>query len=126
MSYGDPLPRVTDSQPANVPVRGVGSRAFDVRETLTFAEGRRFAPGTRGNREHVLDALHPLVDGFFRSACRLDRHGLKMIAFDHSIFFFHAVDLEYLATEPDHQCGPEIRMGRVAHCVRRNRSQPSP
>ena len=37
-----------------------------------------------------------------------------MIAFDHSIFFFHAVDLEYLATEPDHQCGPEIRMGRVA------------
>jgi putative ABC transport system permease protein len=41
------LPRVTDSQPANVPVRGVGPRAFDVRETLTFAEGRRFAPGTR-------------------------------------------------------------------------------
>ncbi len=41
------LPRQTDNQPANVPVRGVGPRAFDVRETLKFVEGRRFAPGTR-------------------------------------------------------------------------------
>jgi putative ABC transport system permease protein len=41
------LPRQTDNQPANVPVRGVGPKAFDVRDTLTFVEGRRFAPGTR-------------------------------------------------------------------------------
>jgi putative ABC transport system permease protein len=41
------LPRITDGQPANVPVRGVGPKAFDVRRTLTFVEGRRFTPGTR-------------------------------------------------------------------------------
>src|ERR1700730_15857557 len=41
------LPRQTDDQPANVPVRGVGPKAFEVRETLTFVEGRRFTPGTR-------------------------------------------------------------------------------
>ncbi len=41
------LPRQTDNQPANVPVRGVGPRAFEVRDTLTFVEGRRFTPGTR-------------------------------------------------------------------------------
>jgi putative ABC transport system permease protein len=41
------LPRVTDNQPANVPVRGVGTRAFDVRESLKFVEGRRLTPGTR-------------------------------------------------------------------------------
>jgi putative ABC transport system permease protein len=41
------LPRQTDNQPANVPVRGVGQRAFEVRETLKLVEGRRFAPGTR-------------------------------------------------------------------------------
>ena len=41
------LPRVTDNQPANVPVRGVGLKAFDLRDRLTFVEGRRFAPGTR-------------------------------------------------------------------------------
>jgi putative ABC transport system permease protein len=41
------LPRQTDNQPANVPVRGVAAQAFDVRDTLTFVEGRRFAPGTR-------------------------------------------------------------------------------
>jgi putative ABC transport system permease protein len=41
------LPRQTDNQPANVPVRGVGPRAFEVRETLRFVEGRRFTPGTR-------------------------------------------------------------------------------
>src|SRR5437773_7903713 len=41
------LPRYAGNQPANVPVRGVGVRAFDVRDTLRFTEGRRFAPGTR-------------------------------------------------------------------------------
>ncbi len=41
------LPRVTDGQPANVPLRGVGPKAYEVRSTLKFAEGRRFAPGTR-------------------------------------------------------------------------------
>jgi putative ABC transport system permease protein len=41
------LPRQSDNQPANVPVRGVGSRAYDVRDTLTLAEGRRFTPGSR-------------------------------------------------------------------------------
>src|SRR5213078_1801805 len=28
------LPRLSDNQPANVPVRGVGPKAYDVRETL--------------------------------------------------------------------------------------------
>jgi putative ABC transport system permease protein len=41
------LPRQSDDQPANVPVRGVGSRAYDVRDTLAIVEGRRFTPGTR-------------------------------------------------------------------------------
>ena len=41
------LPRQTDNQPANVPVRGVGLKAFEVRDTLKFVEGRRFTPGTR-------------------------------------------------------------------------------
>lgn len=41
------LPRISDGQPANVPVRGVGSRAFQVRDTLEIVEGRRFSPGTR-------------------------------------------------------------------------------
>lgn len=41
------LPRQGDNQPANVPARGVGPRAFEVRDTLKFVEGRRFAPGTR-------------------------------------------------------------------------------
>lgn len=41
------LPRQTDNQPANVPVRGVGLRAFEVRDTLKFVDGRRFTPGTR-------------------------------------------------------------------------------
>jgi ABC-type lipoprotein release transport system permease subunit len=41
------LPRQTDDQPANVPVRGVGPRAFQVRESLKFVEGRPFTPGTR-------------------------------------------------------------------------------
>jgi putative ABC transport system permease protein len=41
------LPRTSDGNPANVPVRGVGPMAFQVRNTLQFVEGRRFAPGTR-------------------------------------------------------------------------------
>src|SRR5438067_8635240 len=41
------LPRQSDNQPANVPARGVGPRAFEVRDTLTFVEGHRFTPGTR-------------------------------------------------------------------------------
>ena len=41
------LPRVSDNQPANVPARGVGPLAFEIRNTLTFVEGRRFTPGTR-------------------------------------------------------------------------------
>jgi putative ABC transport system permease protein len=41
------LPRQSDNQPANVPVRGVGSRAYDIRDTLQIVEGRRFTPGSR-------------------------------------------------------------------------------
>ena len=41
------LPRISDNQPANVPARGVGQRAYDVRDSLTIVEGRRFNPGTR-------------------------------------------------------------------------------
>jgi putative ABC transport system permease protein len=41
------LPRLSDNQPANVPVRGAGPHAYAVRETLRVAEGRRFTPGTR-------------------------------------------------------------------------------
>ena len=41
------LPRISDNQPANVPARGVGPRAYDVRESLKIVEGRRFNPGTR-------------------------------------------------------------------------------
>jgi ABC-type lipoprotein release transport system permease subunit len=41
------LPRIADNQPANVPARGVGPKAFEVRDTLKFVEGHRFTPGTR-------------------------------------------------------------------------------
>jgi ABC-type lipoprotein release transport system permease subunit len=41
------LPRQTDNQPANVPVRGVSPRAFAVRDSIKFVEGRPFTPGTR-------------------------------------------------------------------------------
>jgi ABC-type lipoprotein release transport system permease subunit len=41
------VPRISDNQPANVPARGVGPRAFEVRDSLKLVEGRRFAPGTR-------------------------------------------------------------------------------
>jgi putative ABC transport system permease protein len=41
------LPRATDNQPANVPTRGVGDRAFQVRDTIKIVEGRRFTPGLR-------------------------------------------------------------------------------
>ena len=40
-------PRLSDGKPANVPLRGVGPRAFEVRDTLRFVEGRRFTPGMR-------------------------------------------------------------------------------
>src|SRR5439155_22472751 len=40
------LPRNSDGNPDNVPVRGVGPLAYEVRNTLKFAEGRRFAPVT--------------------------------------------------------------------------------
>jgi len=41
------LPRTTDGQPANVPVRGVGPKAYEVRDTLKIVDGRRFTPGMR-------------------------------------------------------------------------------
>src|SRR3984893_8025411 len=41
------LPRLSDLQPANVPVRGVGPKAFQVRDTIEDAEGRRVTAGTR-------------------------------------------------------------------------------
>ena len=41
------LPRYSDNQPANVPVRGVGPKAFEVRDGLTIVDGRRFAFGSR-------------------------------------------------------------------------------
>jgi putative ABC transport system permease protein len=41
------LPRISNNQPANVPLRGVGPKAFEVRDGITMAEGRRFAFGTR-------------------------------------------------------------------------------
>ena len=41
------LPRQSDNQPANVPVRGVGPRAYQVRESLRLVEGRALTPGTR-------------------------------------------------------------------------------
>jgi len=41
------LPRASDGNPANVPLRGVGPMAYEIRNTLKFVEGRRFTPGTR-------------------------------------------------------------------------------
>jgi putative ABC transport system permease protein len=41
------LPRKSDGNPANVPVRGVGPFAFQIRNTLSFVEGRPFTPGSR-------------------------------------------------------------------------------
>ena len=41
------VPRQSDNQPANVPVRGVGRQAFKVHDTIAFVEGRPFTPGTR-------------------------------------------------------------------------------
>jgi putative ABC transport system permease protein len=38
-------PRRSDGQPANVPLRGVGARSFDIRSSVRFIEGRRFQPG---------------------------------------------------------------------------------
>ena len=47
------------TQPANVPVRGVGPNAFQVRDTLKIAEGRRF---TMGTREINVGRLLPAAD----------------------------------------------------------------
>ena len=44
---------MSDNQPANVPLRGVGPRAFDVRDTLSIVEGRRFDAG------HARDQRRP-------------------------------------------------------------------
>ena len=41
------LPRASDNKPANVPLRGVGPRAFEIRNTLKFVEGHRLNPGMR-------------------------------------------------------------------------------
>src|SRR5689334_14619732 len=41
------LPRKSDGNPANVPVRGVGPLAFEIRNSLKFVQGRAFTPGTR-------------------------------------------------------------------------------
>jgi putative ABC transport system permease protein len=41
------VPRISDNQPANVPVRGVGPKAFEVRDTFKIVDGRRFSRGTR-------------------------------------------------------------------------------
>jgi putative ABC transport system permease protein len=41
------IPRQSDGKPANVPLRGVGPKAFEVRDSLRFVEGRRFTPGMR-------------------------------------------------------------------------------
>ena len=41
------LPRQSDNQPANVPARGVGLKAFEVRDNITFVEGRRLTFGSR-------------------------------------------------------------------------------
>jgi putative ABC transport system permease protein len=38
-------PRRTDGQPANVSLRGVGERGFQVRDSVRLVEGRRFTPG---------------------------------------------------------------------------------
>ena len=38
-------PRIMDDYPANVPARGVGPKAFEVRDNITFVEGRRFQAG---------------------------------------------------------------------------------
>jgi putative ABC transport system permease protein len=40
-------PRKSDGNPANVPVRGVGPMAYQVRNTLKIVEGRQFTPGSR-------------------------------------------------------------------------------
>ena len=50
------LPRMSDNQPANVPVRGVGPLAFDVRDTLTL---RRRTPL---HARHARDQRRPAGD----------------------------------------------------------------
>jgi len=41
------LPRTTNDQPANVPARGVGPKAFTIRDRIRFVEGRPLTPGLR-------------------------------------------------------------------------------
>jgi putative ABC transport system permease protein len=41
------VPRLSDNQPANVPARGVGPKAFEVRDAFKIVEGRKFNFGTR-------------------------------------------------------------------------------
>ena len=41
------LPRYSNDQPANVPLRGVGPKAFEIRDALKIVDGRRFTFGTR-------------------------------------------------------------------------------
>jgi putative ABC transport system permease protein len=47
MVVANARPRISDNQPANVPLRGVSERAFQVRDTIKIVEGRLFMPGMR-------------------------------------------------------------------------------
>ena len=62
----------------------------------------RFAPGAPGDRQHRFDALEALIDGFFGSTRCLNRHGLKVIALNHSVFVLHAIDLKDFTTQANH------------------------
>ena len=72
----------------------------------------RLAP--RRDRQHRLDARDALGDGLPGAAGRLDGHGLEMVALDQAVVVLHAVDLEHLAAEPDHQRAAEIGMRGIA------------
>jgi hypothetical protein len=83
---------------------GIAVGAAALQRQHDLGSRARFPPGARGNRQHLLDALYALVDGFFRSARRLNGHGLEVVTLDHSILFFHAIDLKHLAAKSHHQC----------------------
>ena len=93
---------------------GIAVRAAALQRQHDLGGGPGFALRARRHRQHGLDAVEALRDRFSRSAGRLDRHGLEVVALDHSVLVFHAVDLEHLAAQPDHQGGAEIWMGGVA------------
>ena len=93
---------------------GITVGATALKRQHDLGSGACFPSGARGNRQHVLDALDALVDGFLRSARRLYSHGLEVVALNHSILLFHAIDLKYLAAKSHHQCSAEIRMGGIA------------